>query len=95
VVVYVVDRTITCMVCASAVRTVNRFHVSLYTHLDEVLRRTQPRKSVVFALDGPAPLAKLLTQRCGPEAASASPRCMRVAVWQHRVAPSAVVALLC
>lgn len=92
---HVVDDTTTCVLCASAVRTINRFHVSLYTHLDEVLRRTQPRKSVVFALDGPAPLAKLLTQRCGPEAASASPRRTRVAVWQYRVTPSAMVALLC
>ena len=67
---------------SSAVRTLNRFHVSLYTHLDEVLRRTQPRKSVVFALDGPAPLAKLLTQRCGPEGSNclaASRLCGRVA----------------
>lgn len=69
-------------VCATAVRTVSRFHVSLYTHLDEVLRRTQPRKSVVFALDGPAPLAKLLTQRCDPKAASALPFCRRVAEMQ-------------
>ena len=49
-----------------AARNVSRFHIALYRQLDEVLSRTHPRKSVVFALDGPAPLAKLLTQRCGP-----------------------------
>ena len=35
----------------------------LYQRLDEVLGLCEPHKSVVFALDGPAPLAKLLTQR--------------------------------
>ena len=51
-----------------AARNVSRFHIALYRQLDEVLNRTHPRKSVVFALDGPAPLAKLLTQRCWPYA---------------------------
>jgi 5'-3' exonuclease len=35
----------------------------LYSKLDEVLRVMQPRKTVMLAVDGPAPLAKLLTQR--------------------------------
>lgn len=51
----------------TAAKSVSRFHLLLYRQLDEVLNRTQPRKSVVFALDGPAPLAKLLTQRWEPD----------------------------
>jgi 5'-3' exonuclease len=31
--------------------------------LDAILRLTQPRKSIMLAIDGPAPLAKLVTQR--------------------------------
>ncbi|KAK9807716.1 hypothetical protein WJX72_007062 [[Myrmecia] bisecta] len=40
-----------------------KFHKLLYQRLNEILDRTSPLKSVVFALDGPAPLAKLVTQR--------------------------------
>ena len=47
-----------------AANDLDKFHVLLFRELDRILARTQPRKSVVFALDGPAPLAKLLTQRC-------------------------------
>ena len=47
-----------------AANSLGKFHVLLFRELDRILARTQPRKSVVFALDGPAPLAKLLTQRC-------------------------------
>ena len=47
-----------------AANDLGKFHVLLFRELDRILARTQPRKSVVFALDGPAPLAKLLTQRC-------------------------------
>ena len=38
-------------------------HKLLYKRLDELLRLAKARKTVMFALDGPAPLAKLLTQR--------------------------------
>eukprot|EP00803_Ostreobium_quekettii_P005728 evm.model.scf_27.17 EVM.evm.TU.scf_27.17 scf_27:132496-138275(+) len=41
----------------------DHFHMSLYTRLDGIVNAVNPRKSVVFALDGPAPLAKLMTQR--------------------------------
>ncbi len=41
-----------------------RFHGLLHKRLDEVFQLATPRKTVVLALDGPAPLAKLLTQRC-------------------------------
>ena len=37
--------------------------MQLYSELDKILLRCQPRKSVLLAMDGPAPLAKLLTQR--------------------------------
>jgi 5'-3' exonuclease len=47
----------------AAADNVDHFHVLLYQRLDEVLGLCEPQKSVVFALDGPAPLAKLLTQR--------------------------------
>ncbi|KAL3147174.1 hypothetical protein ABBQ32_002680 [Trebouxia sp. C0010 RCD-2024] len=39
------------------------FHKILFQRLDSILVLASPRKSVMFALDGPAPLAKLLTQR--------------------------------
>ncbi|BDA46842.1 probable 5'-3' exoribonuclease 1 at N-terminal half [Coccomyxa sp. Obi] len=42
---------------------VDHFHMRLHARLDKTLKLVDPRKSVVFALDGPAPLAKLLTQR--------------------------------
>jgi len=31
-----------------------------------LLRRYNPRHTFMLAMDGPAPLAKLLTQRCDP-----------------------------
>ena len=40
------------------------FHKVLFARLDSIMALASPRKSVMFALDGPAPLAKLLTQRC-------------------------------
>ncbi|CAG9464467.1 unnamed protein product [Pedinophyceae sp. YPF-701] len=39
------------------------FVIILYQQLDAVLNMTNPRKTVMLALDGPAPLAKLLVQR--------------------------------
>ncbi|CAD7699023.1 unnamed protein product [Ostreobium quekettii] len=39
------------------------FHVSLYARLDSIVSAMNPQKSILFALDGPAPLAKLMTQR--------------------------------
>ena len=41
----------------------DNLHKLLYKRLDELLRLAKARKTVMFALDGPAPLAKLLTQR--------------------------------
>ncbi len=49
--------------CCSA-NDVDHFHLLLYNRLDEVLGLCEPQKSVDFALDGSAPLAKLITQRC-------------------------------
>ena len=51
--------------CTCAARTVAGFHRLLHRELDEVLAATLPQRSVMLALDGPAPLAKLLLQRCG------------------------------
>jgi 5'-3' exonuclease len=51
---------------ARAAETDDDFHVMLHARLDKVLKLIDPQKTVVFALDGPAPLAKLLTQRCCP-----------------------------
>lgn len=48
-----------------AAEDVDHFHKLLHARLDKTLKLVDPRKSVVFALDGPAPLAKLLTQRYG------------------------------
>lgn len=45
------------------------FHALLHKRMDELFNLVKPRKSVVLALDGPAPLAKLITQRYGPHAA--------------------------
>ncbi|CAL5224335.1 g7007 [Coccomyxa viridis] len=39
------------------------FHYLLHKRLDAVLRLCEPQKTVTFALDGPAPVAKLITQR--------------------------------
>ncbi|KAG1676125.1 hypothetical protein FOA52_004965 [Chlamydomonas sp. UWO 241] len=39
------------------------FHKNLHIRLNRVLESINPRKSVMIAVDGPAPLAKLLTQR--------------------------------
>ena len=46
-----------------AARTKQFFHTLLHRRLDEILAATRPRQRVVLALDGPAPLAKLLEQR--------------------------------
>lgn len=46
-----------------AANNMDHFHSLMYKKLDDILAATCPRKSVQFALDGPAPLAKLLTQR--------------------------------
>ena len=52
-----------CLPCCTAARTKQYFHVLLHSRLDDILAATQPRQRVVLALDGPAPLAKLLEQR--------------------------------
>lgn len=44
-------------------RTKQYFHYTLHRRLDDILAAAAPRKRVVLALDGPAPLAKLLEQR--------------------------------
>lgn len=50
------------------------FHTMLYRKLDDILRSVNPRKSIIFAVDGPAPLAKLLTQRSRRKASQTSNR---------------------
>ncbi|DBA80009.1 TPA: hypothetical protein ACH3X2_007506 [Trebouxia sp. C0005] len=44
-------------------RNLPHFHKILFARLDSIMALATPQKSVMFALDGPAPLAKLLTQR--------------------------------
>lgn len=44
-------------------RNLDNYHELLYKRLDRLLNVTQPCKSVMLAIDGPAPLAKLMTQR--------------------------------
>lgn len=51
-----------------AAKTKAGFHRALHRELDAMLMLTRPRCSVTLALDGPAPLAKLLTQRSEPAA---------------------------
>ena len=51
------------MFCPPAATNRENLHKLLYKRLDELLRLAKARKTVMFALDGPAPLAKLLTQR--------------------------------
>ena len=46
-----------------AAKSEGHFALLIFTRLDALLRATRPRRSIVLALDGPAPLAKLLTQR--------------------------------
>lgn len=48
---------------SAAARTKTYFHLLLHRRLDELLAVVQPQQRVVLALDGPAPLAKLLEQR--------------------------------
>ena len=46
-----------------AANTWPHFHRELHKRLSTILRLTKPRKTVMLAVDGPAPLAKLITQR--------------------------------
>jgi hypothetical protein len=48
---------------SGAARTKTYFHLLLHRRLDELLASVRPQQRVVLALDGPAPLAKLLEQR--------------------------------
>lgn len=52
--------------CCFAAKNPAQIHKILFQKLDQVLRRYQPRHTFLLAMDGPAPLAKLLTQRCAP-----------------------------
>ena len=36
----------------------------IYRSVRTIIRTCRPQKSVVLAMDGPAPLAKLVEQRC-------------------------------
>lgn len=54
---------LTMSVCVCAARNLPHFHKILFARLDSIMALATPQKSVMFALDGPAPLAKLLTQR--------------------------------
>jgi XRN 5'-3' exonuclease N-terminus len=46
-----------------AADNMDKFHAMLHKRLNDILRATNPRKTVMLAIDGPAPLAKLVTQR--------------------------------
>jgi 5'-3' exonuclease len=46
-----------------AAENYDKYHALLHKRLDAIMRLTNPRKSVMLAIDGPAPLAKLITQR--------------------------------
>ena len=52
-----------CPAVPHAARSWEHFHKLLHLRLNSLLDVTQPRKTVMLAVDGPAPLAKLLTQR--------------------------------
>ncbi|KAF5830776.1 XRN 5'-3' exonuclease N-terminus-domain-containing protein [Dunaliella salina] len=43
--------------------TWEKFHKVLHSRLNDIVDKTNPRKTVMLAADGPAPLAKLITQR--------------------------------
>jgi 5'-3' exonuclease len=47
----------------TAAYTKQDFHQALHRRLDDILAKAKPQQRVVLALDGPAPLAKLLEQR--------------------------------
>lgn len=44
-------------------RTWERFHKVLHQRLNDIVDKTGPHKTIMLAADGPAPLAKLITQR--------------------------------
>jgi hypothetical protein len=58
-----VDLQSTLHVVTRKARTRSGFHMLLHRRLDELLDKYSPTQRVVFAMDGPAPLAKLLEQR--------------------------------
>lgn len=47
----------------SLARNMHQFYLQLYQKLDFILDCCRPQKSVLFSMDGPAPFAKLVTQR--------------------------------
>jgi 5'-3' exonuclease len=51
------------VIACAAVRTEEAYFNKLFSSLDHALSLARPQKSVLLALDGPAPLAKLLLQR--------------------------------
>ena len=50
-------------VAAHHTKTESAFYKKLFGLLTGIIRRTRPRHSITFALDGPAPMAKTITQR--------------------------------
>ena len=50
-------------VAAHHTKTESAFYKKLFGLLTGIIRRTRPRYSITFALDGPAPMAKTITQR--------------------------------
>jgi 5'-3' exonuclease len=46
-----------------AAKSPSQLHAALHRELDKLLTRFKPRQTLLLAMDGPAPLAKLLTQR--------------------------------
>eukprot|EP00958_Prasinococcus_capsulatus_P003710 scaffold338_cov377-Prasinococcus_capsulatus_cf.AAC.15 len=43
--------------------TKERFIINVFRELDRVIRQVRPKKTVMLSVDGPAPAAKILTQR--------------------------------
>jgi len=50
-------------VAAHHTKTESAFYKKLFGLLTGIIRRTRPKHSITFALDGPAPMAKTITQR--------------------------------
>jgi XRN 5'-3' exonuclease N-terminus len=88
---------VTCKHPQTAVRTEEAYFHKLFRSLDHALSLARPQKSVLLALDGPAPLAKLLLQRWGPRhVVQVRPR-MLGDVWRHSRMhwPEGFVSLAC
>lgn len=52
-----------CTIALRKASTKERFIQNVFRDLDRVIRQVRPRKTVMLSVDGPAPAAKILTQR--------------------------------